>query len=162
MPARRLTVLRAIDKLDRLGPDGVRALLGPGRKDESGDFTKGAGLDAASQIATCSRLVSDRRRADASEIVTRQDASTLETVVARDSHDRTMAFAKASAELDEIATLLSCDARLCDDRIRIDPSVVRGLEYYTGPVFEAELLFEIQGREGPAGALRLGRRRRAL
>src|SRR5215831_10948815 len=42
---RRLTVLRAIDKLDRLGTEGVRALLGPGRKDESGDFTKGAGLD---------------------------------------------------------------------------------------------------------------------
>ena len=44
---RRLTVLRAIDKLDRLGPDGVRALLGEGRKDESGDFTKGAGLTPA-------------------------------------------------------------------------------------------------------------------
>ena len=41
---RRLTVLRAIDKLDRLGPDGVRALLGSGRKDESGDVTKGARL----------------------------------------------------------------------------------------------------------------------
>ena len=42
---RRLTVLRAIDKLDRLGPEGVRALLGSGRKDESGDFTRGAGLE---------------------------------------------------------------------------------------------------------------------
>src|SRR5271169_3375037 len=42
---RRLVVLRAIDKLDRLGREGVRALLGVGRKDESGDFTKGAGLD---------------------------------------------------------------------------------------------------------------------
>src|SRR5690606_32088718 len=42
---RRLTVLRAIDKLDRLGTDGVRQLLGEGRKDESGDFTKGAGLE---------------------------------------------------------------------------------------------------------------------
>src|SRR5258705_8959929 len=42
---KRLTVLRAIDKLDRLGPEGVKFLLGPGRKDESGDFTKGAGLD---------------------------------------------------------------------------------------------------------------------
>src|SRR3954471_2142069 len=41
---KRLTVLRAVDKLDRLGVDGVRELLGPGRKDESGDFTKGAGL----------------------------------------------------------------------------------------------------------------------
>src|SRR5258707_8589232 len=41
---KRLTVLRAIDKLDRLRYDGVRQLLGEGRKDESGDFTKGAGL----------------------------------------------------------------------------------------------------------------------
>ena len=43
--AKRLAVLRAIDKLDRLGADGVRLLLGRGRKDESGDVTKGAGLD---------------------------------------------------------------------------------------------------------------------
>src|SRR5207245_395625 len=42
---KRLTVLRAIDKLDRLGTGGVRALLGEGRKDESGDFTRGAGLE---------------------------------------------------------------------------------------------------------------------
>src|SRR3954467_13418769 len=44
---RRLTVLRAIDKLDRLGEQGVRELLGEGRKDESGDFTKGAGISIA-------------------------------------------------------------------------------------------------------------------
>ncbi len=41
---RRGTVLRALDKLDRLGTKGVALLLGAGRKDESGDFTKGAGL----------------------------------------------------------------------------------------------------------------------
>ena len=51
--------------------------------------------------------------------------------------------------------------RLPPDRIRIDPSVVRGLEYYTGPVFEAELTFEVKATR-PAGPLRLGRRRRAL
>jgi histidyl-tRNA synthetase len=39
-------VLRAIDKLDKFGIEGVALLLGEGRKDESGDFTKGAGLDA--------------------------------------------------------------------------------------------------------------------
>src|SRR5262245_46121446 len=44
---RKLTVLRAVDKFDRLGEVGVKALLGDGRKDESGDFTKGAGLDGA-------------------------------------------------------------------------------------------------------------------
>src|SRR3984957_14669011 len=43
---KRLTVLRAIDKYDRLGRDGVAALLGEGRKDDSGDFTRGAGLNA--------------------------------------------------------------------------------------------------------------------
>src|SRR5581483_7875616 len=42
-----LTVMRAIDKLDRLGIEGVKQLLGDGRKDESGDFTKGAGLKQA-------------------------------------------------------------------------------------------------------------------
>src|SRR6202049_82331 len=41
---KRLTVLRAVDKLDRLGPESVKLLLGPGRQDESGDFTRGAGL----------------------------------------------------------------------------------------------------------------------
>src|SRR5919197_1230036 len=44
---KRLTVMRAIDKFDRLGEQGVRLLLGQGRKDESGDFTKGANLDPA-------------------------------------------------------------------------------------------------------------------
>ncbi|MDD9797622.1 MAG: HisS family protein, partial [Alphaproteobacteria bacterium] len=44
---RRLTILRAMDKLDRLGMDAIRLLLGAGRKDESGDFTEGAGLGAA-------------------------------------------------------------------------------------------------------------------
>ena len=33
-------------------------------------------------------------------------------------------------------------------RIRIDPSVVRGLEYYTGPVYEVELTFEINDERG--------------
>jgi len=53
----RLTVLRAIDKMDRLGEEGVALLLGKGRKDESGDYTKGAGL-AESQIETVLTFVS--------------------------------------------------------------------------------------------------------
>src|SRR4051794_40443644 len=48
--SQRLTVMRALDKYDRLGEEGVRLLLGPGRKDESGDFTRGAGL-AEEQIS---------------------------------------------------------------------------------------------------------------
>ena len=61
--ARRLTILRAMDKFDRLGLDGVKALLGDGRKDESGDFTKGAGLDAEQidKVAAMVAISADNR-----------------------------------------------------------------------------------------------------
>jgi len=113
---KRLTVLRAIDKLDRLGVEGVKLLLGAGRKDESGDFTKGAGLEPA-----------------AIDRVLRFDAGE--------------AGAAGRAELEEISALVK-SAGYGDDRIKIDPSVVRGLEYYTGPVYEAELTFEVKDENG--------------
>ena len=50
------------------------------------------------------------------------------------------------AELSAIAELT--EAAGAAGRIVIDPSVVRGLEYYTGPVFEAELTFETPGEDG--------------
>jgi hypothetical protein len=55
MMAESSLVLRAIDKLDKFGPEGVLAASGEGRKDESGDFTKGAGWDA-DQTQTCSAI----------------------------------------------------------------------------------------------------------
>ncbi|MES2334501.1 MAG: histidine--tRNA ligase [Pseudomonadota bacterium] len=128
-------VLRAIDKIDRLGVEGVRALLGEGRKDESGDFTKGAGLSAEqadvvmgfttarrdSGVATCARL---RALVGAS-------------VTGADGVD----------ELEAIAALLAAQG-YGPDRIVIDPGVVRGLGYYTGPVYEAELTFKILDEKG--------------
>ncbi|ODT30360.1 MAG: histidine--tRNA ligase [Hyphomicrobium sp. SCN 65-11] len=134
--ASRLTVLRAIDKLDRLGVEGVRALLGKGRKDESGDFTKGAGLDEA-QIAKVIGYVSVEAAASGRETVARLRAVLDDTAVGREGLD----------ELDEIAALAE-GSGYGADRIRIDPSVVRGLEYYTGPVFEAELTFKVTGDDG--------------
>jgi histidyl-tRNA synthetase len=129
----RLIVLRAMDKLDRLGPDGVRLLLGPGRKDESGDFTAGAGLgDAAIET-----VISFLTAAAGDEAV---DA--LQALVGD-----IPAGAEGVAELAELQSL----ARAADygaDRIVIDPSIVRGLDYYTGPVFEAELTFEIADEKG--------------
>ena len=115
---RRLTVLRAIDKLDKFGPEGVRLLLGKGRLDESGDFTKGAELDEAG-IATV--------------------LSYIETGEVADN--------EGVAELAQIRALVAA-AGYDDGRVRIDPSVVRGLEYYTGPVYEAELLFEVPNDKG--------------
>ena len=123
----RLTVLRAIDKLDRLGIEGVRDLLGPGRKDESGDFTRGAGLDPH-QIAT-----------------------TLKTLEAeetgRDYSGETRLGREGRAELEQIAALAAA-AGYGPDRVRVDASVVRGLEYYTGAVFEAELTAVIPNEKG--------------
>jgi histidyl-tRNA synthetase len=128
-------VLRAIDKLDRLGPDGVRALLGKGRKDDSGDFTDGAGLtDAQADIVMgfmqAKRDTGAATVARLNELV--QGSQTGVTGV---------------QELETIADLLAAGG-YGPDRIEIDPSVVRGLGYYTGPVYEAELTFEIKDEKG--------------
>jgi len=130
----RGVVLRAIDKLDRLGTDGVRALLGEGRKDESGDYTKGAGLEAAQADLVMDFIQAGR--ADGAATCKR-----LREVV--DGSDTGLA---GVAELEAIATLL--DAQGYGDRAIIDPSIVRGLGYYTGPVYEAELTFDIVDEKG--------------
>src|SRR5690554_372492 len=128
-------VLRAIDKLDRLGEDGVRALLGAGRKDASGDYTDGAGL-AAEQAEVVMGFMSARRDSGA-ETVGRLRELVAGSQLGLEGVD----------ELEEIATLLAAQG-YGPDRIVIDPSVVRGLGYYTGPVFEAELTFEILDEKG--------------
>jgi histidyl-tRNA synthetase len=131
----RLIVLRAIDKLDRLGTDGVRLLLGPGRKDESGDFTKGADLSSAA-IDRVLAFTSARGATNEATIVNLRDAI--------GGSER---GAEGVAELAEIAALVDAGG-YGDGRIVIDPAVVRGLEYYTGPVYEAELTFETKDEHG--------------
>ncbi len=131
---RRLTVLRAVDKLDRLGEKGVSLLLGPGRKDESGDFTKGAGLadEAIERVLAYTRA---------------RGANNDETVAAlRHAVSGSDVGLQGVDELAAIAALIA-DAG-ASDRIIVDPAVVRGLEYYTGPVFEAELTFEVKDESG--------------
>ena len=129
---RRLTVLRAMDKFDKFGVEGVRLLLGAGRKDESGDFTKGAGLDAAQADKVLAILDAEgNNNLDTCQLLANEFASTPRGY-------------EGCEELRAIAKLIEPYV----DRIRIDPSVVRGLEYYTGPVFEAELTFETPGEDG--------------
>jgi histidyl-tRNA synthetase len=161
---RRLTVLRAIDKYDRLGFDGVRLLLGHGRKDESGDFTKGAGLDEQ-QIDTIRHAFFQDDWATPNTTTTEAELDTIDDDVRSDfgkgpRYDN-LYFLKLlrgrmggsgvfEQGLDELITIeqLVRAAGYGTKRIRIDPSVVRGLEYYTGPVFEAELTFEVKGEDG--------------
>jgi histidyl-tRNA synthetase len=128
-------VLRAIDKLDRLGEAGVRALLGKGREDESGDFTKGAGLGDAQADVIMGFM--DAKRADGPATVARLRELVTGSAIGLDG----------VTELETIASLLAAQG-YGPDRIVIDPSVVRGLGYYTGPVFEAELTFEILDEKG--------------
>lgn len=132
---RRLTVLRAIDKLDRLGLDGVRDLLGPGRKDDSGDFTKGAGLDDKA----CDTVLGFLR------VETHNVPQMLDQMEALVSGSK--AGLDGVNELRGIADLVSAGG-YDDGRVRIDSSVVRGLEYYTGPVYEVELTFEVKDDKG--------------
>ena len=133
--AERGIVLRAIDKIDRLGDDGVRALLGAGRKDESGDFTKGAGLSQA-QAEVVMGFTSAKRDTGAATV-----ARLRELVGA------SVIGAEGVDELEQIAELLDRQG-YGPDRIVLDPGVVRGLGYYTGPVYEAELTFEILDEKG--------------
>src|SRR5665213_3672297 len=130
---KRLTVLRAIDKLDRLGVGGVTALLGEGRKDESGDYTKGAGLSTADAKVVLSVV---EQRKDWQETIAAADIYLAKSDIGQ----------QGVKELEEIAKLVAASGY--QDRIRIDPSVVRGLEYYTGPVYEVELTFEINDEKG--------------
>ncbi|WP_299861528.1 histidine--tRNA ligase [uncultured Roseobacter sp.] len=159
-------VLRAIDKLDRLGPRGVRALLGEGREDESGDFTAGAGLteDQVSKVMYFLGVES------AAEDAAMKHLSKLPTefetcggayppakggqVPNYDTINRLAGLVQNSSigregisELHQIAELLHIGG-YHSDRVLVDFSVVRGLGYYTGPVYEAELTFDIQDEKG--------------
>ncbi|MDQ8027138.1 MAG: histidine--tRNA ligase [Brevundimonas sp.] len=136
----KLTALRAIDKFDRLGWEGVSALLGEGRLDESGDYTKGAQLPLG-VAATIEAFLSSAGDAALSR------AQTLEAVA------RAGGLGTAGeAALEELAAIdRALNAmKVGQDAVRFDPTIVRGLEYYTGAVFEAELLLETTDEKGRA------------
>ena len=151
---RRLTVLRAIDKLDRLGSEGVFQLLTNGRKDESGDFTKGAGLTSP-QADNLMRFLGFSQNAASGRVVYEPDPLLSEAALdnkarlswLKDHVELGTAGLHGLEELMEISALVRSVA-YDETRILVDFSVVRGLEYYTGPVFEADLTFEVTGEDG--------------
>lgn len=142
--AQRLAVLRAIDKYDRIGASGVRELLGAGRSDVSGDFTPGANL-TADQMERVGMYVGFNQ-------IPNDDQSALDHWQSQIADWSSLVSAseigrKGIEELSSIAqSLWSAGYGL--DKIKFDPFVVRGLEYYTGPVFEAELTFATKDENG--------------
>ena len=141
-------ILRTADKFDKVGVDGVRQLLTTGRKDASGAFIDGVGLmDEAADVVIGFLTAKDE-----------DGAQTLTNL--REAVGGSTIGQAGINELEEMAQLLAARG-FGPDRIVIDPSVVRGLGYYTGPVFEAELTFEIldeKGRKQQFGSVAGGRR----
>ena len=133
-PKPRLGVLRTIDKLDRLGTAGVRELLGEGRLDVSGDYTRGTALSSVQVDVVMGYLgvrCSDR------EVVCQR----LRELVGGSKEG-----VEGVRELEEIHEHLEA-MDLGPDQVVFEPSIVRGLAYYTGPVFEAELTFEAESED---------------
>jgi len=141
-------VLRTVDKLDKVGETGVRELLGDGRKDSSGAFIEGVGL-AEDQIETVISFLTAKGQTS---------SETLSNL--RSSVGGSERGLDGVNELEQIANLLTAQGYQPDQFV-IDPSVVRGLGYYTGPVYEAELTFEIlddKGRKRQFGSVAGGGR----
>ena len=131
----RDAVLRTIDKFDKVGSAGVRELLTKGRLDASGAYIDGVGLSADQAEPVIAFLTS---KADAA-------AATLANL--RNAVAGSQTGLDGVNELETIGDLMAAGG-YGPDRIVIDPSVVRGLGYYTGPVYEAELTFEILDAKG--------------
>ncbi|MGX1740981.1 histidine--tRNA ligase [Bosea sp. NPDC055353] len=150
-PAARLTVLRAIDKADKFPLEEVRKLLGEGRKDESGDFTKGAGLSDAQSDRILRYLELGQKLAELGKTNAQdsEGSAKLSAAALTDLSDLVEGAENGQAgiaELEQIRELITAAGYL--GRIIIDPSVVRGLEYYTGPVYEVELTFPVTNDDG--------------
>jgi len=135
--ARRGAVLRAMDKLDRVGVEGVRALLGKGRKDESGDFTKGAEL-ADDQIARVISFISPE---------TATNSLDAQLAIVAKAVEGSKTGAEGIANVTDIMNLVAASGYE-GARVHLDTGIVRGLDYYTGAVFEAQLTFPVQNEKG--------------
>src|SRR3984957_3774891 len=150
---RRLTILRAIDKADKFPLEEVRKLLGPGRKDESGDFTKGAQLEST-QINRVIRVIEPRDVERLFRFYERQYTKPFtvrryaEYIMRYFDLDNLPSLIIEGLEEAEVVRKLVRAAGYGPTQIRLDPTVVRGLEYYTGPVYEVELTFPTTGDDG--------------
>jgi len=137
--SRRGVVLRAIDKLDRLGVGGVQELLGKGRKDESGDFTRGAELNP-DQIKRVMSFVQARPFEPSEDGL----ANWWNETAPEQAWDSI--GADGARELNRILQIAFAGGYF--DRVQLDSGIIRGLDYYTGPVFEAQLTFKVKNDEG--------------
>ena len=120
-------VMRVIDKLERQGRDAVVQELGPGRVDQSGDKIKGLGL-ATNQITQLENFL---------------DVAETKGEAAIERAEQLMGSIAASEEgINELRRIQGYldNMQIDPSKVKIDLTIVRGLSYYTGPVFETSLL----------------------
>jgi histidyl-tRNA synthetase len=140
----KLAILRSLDKYDKFGVEGVVQLLSvKGRTDDSGDHTKGAGLND-NQITLIINATGWNEPASGPKSGV-SDGLTLQNL--EDELKRRGASLTGVEELNAIRELVRA-VGYEQNQIYFDPSVVRGLEYYTGPVYECELLFPVTNDKG--------------
>jgi histidyl-tRNA synthetase len=142
----RLTVLRAIDKSDKFSIEEVKKLLGEGRKDESGDFTKGAGLNLG-QIDSIIKYLTSVMAVGSTKPASSRVGWQASFDQWRLDVGNSQVGQQGVEELEAIADFVAA-AGYDFDRINFLSSVVRGLEYYTGPVYEVELTLETKDEKG--------------
>ena len=141
-------ILRTVDKFDKVGESGIRQLLGKGRLDASGAYIDGVGLSDSEADIVLEFLTSK--------------GTDIETTLRnlKNLIGSSEIGLEGVNELETMAELFEAGG-YGSNKISIDPSVVRGLGYYTGPVYEAELTFEIfdeKGRERQFGSVSGGGR----
>ena len=125
-PATLKHTLRVMDKLQKVGLEKVRLELGPGRVDESGDPIPGVGLESG--VIDCVAEFVGVSAPDRKSMLTRLAGRLPDTQLARE----------AVAEMTELDRCLDA-LGLTDQEVCFDPSLTRGLDYYTGPVLEVVL-----------------------
>ncbi len=136
----RLDVMRSMDKFDRLGEAGVRLLLGPGRKDESGDFTDGVNLADDKIDAVIGFLASSPPQAATMSARNQQSLANVGAILGDTK--------SGAAGLEELGAINRQMLTRFQSTVAVDLSIIRGLEYYTGAVFEADLTFEVRDEKG--------------
>ena len=139
----RIAITRAVDKYDRIGIEGVASLLGKGRKDKSGDFTKGVGLNKK-QIKQITEYIEENTLYDTEGNANFPDPTKYAPLAQYDFLDPL--YDEGQKELSNFFK----NTRLSEfkNQIVYSPTLVRGIEYYTGTIFEANLLFKVKNQKG--------------
>ena len=138
----RIATTRAVDKYDRIGIEGVASLLGKGRKDKSGDFTKGVDLNKK-QIEMITAYIEENSIYD-TERENMKGGPRLAPLGGWD--DLGPLWNEGINELGKIFAFT--ESSEFKDQIIYSPTLVRGIEYYTGTIFEANLLFKVKNQKG--------------